>query len=284
MRNYERQKIEQFGRQLITTGDLDPVYIALRRAEFDEGQLRRWLVAYWCLYHCGVASYISQFEGREFWQKLSEAARNETQTPIGTRWPRGSERRHWRGQQAVSSCNALWTRYGDEPEQMVDYIAQPAAAPLTFQQVSARAQEHRGFGDWIGFKVADMVDRVIGVPVAFDEAAVFMFKDPEKAALMLWEQREGGQYEGKVRPKREVILHGVTEHLIKEFSDLPAPPLGDRPINIQEVETVLCKWKSHCNGHYPPGNDIREISHGLQEWTAASTAAEQFLAAMPRLP
>src|SRR5690606_22507373 len=153
----------------------------------------------------------------------------------------GHERRHFRAKIATESVAALCDRYRDNPENMVLYIGArwDEGDRLPFKVVSARAQEHRGFGPWIGFKCADMIDRVMEVPVDFDQAAVFMFKDPEKAAMMLWEQREAHKYPEGAKPKREAILSGVTEYLIKQFADLTAPPLGDRPINIQEVETVL---------------------------------------------
>lgn len=284
-RNYPRLDIETFGRHLITTGDLDPIYIALVRAEragaFSRPQTCRWLLAYWCYYHAGVASYMSELEGEAFWDAMLTAAKNEDETPVGGRWPRGHERRHFRAKIAISSVTSLQARYGEEPERMALYCAGDGG-PVPFQAVSKRAQEHDGFGPWIGFKIADMVDRVMGVRVDFDNAAVFMFKDPEKAAMMLWEQREAHKYPENVKPKREAILSGVTEYLIKQFADLAAPPLGDRPVNIQEVETILCKWKSHMNGHYPLWHDIREINGGLAPWAERSEAARAFLAYMPK--
>lgn len=53
-------------------------------------------------------------------------------------------------------------------------------------------------------------------------------------------------------------------------------------MNIQEVETVLCKWKSHMNGHYPLWNDIREINGGLEPWAGRCSAARAFLNHMPK--
>ena len=38
-------------------------------------------------------------------------------------------------------------------------------------------------------------------------------------------------------------------YLTHEFRDLPAPPGWDRPVALNEIETVLCKWKAHINGH-----------------------------------
>lgn len=285
-RDYPRLPIEQFGRQLITSGDLDPIYIALgsalRSGDYSQPQLLRWMAAYSMFYHAGVASYLSEHSGHSFWECALVAAANHEPSPTGERWPRGHERRHFRAAVATDSVTDLMNRYGARPEGFMEYVA--SGGPRDFHSVSGRAQEHRGYGPWMGFKLADMVDRVLGIPVAFDQAAVFMFKDPEKAAMMLFEERmlRGAFGDLKVTPKREVILPRIVAYLEGEFSDLAAPPFADRPINIQEVETVLCKWKSHMNGHYPLYNDIDEIRDGLTPWAEHSAAARAFLNHMPR--
>lgn len=305
-RNYERLKIEEFGRHLITTHDLDPIYNALVSCHqggpgwvpfhhggnaYDTDQVYRWLIAYWCFYHAGVASFMSEHQGSEFWNWMMVAAENKKAPPCGIdRWPRGHERRHFRAKNAIDSISRLRNRYKKRPEEMVEILIQKTVdirggepcVELTFEEVTRRAQAHNGFGPWIGFKIADMVDRVLGVRVEFDQAHVFMFKDPEKAAMMLWAETEGQKYPANAKFKREVILEGVTRYLTDEFKDLKAPPLDDRPINIQEVETVLCKWKSHMNGHYPLYNDIREINEGLKPWVDISSAAKIFHGQMPK--
>ena len=53
---------------------------------------------------------------------------------------------------------------------------------------------------------------------------------------------------------------------LTEFQDLLAPPFYDRPVNIQEVETVLCKFKAHYKHHYPMGNDSYHIRQALVGW------------------
>lgn len=280
-RNYPRLNIEDFGAHLLKSGDLDPIYIALHRAKFETGQLYRWLIAYWCYYHAGVASFLSEKEGPDFWRWMNIAAENapEAPTPFGARWPRGHERRHYRAAIATSSVAYLRSRY-PEPESMVRYLASAAdPAPLPFRTVSSRAQEWRGFGPWIGFKIADMVDRCLGDAVNFSTDDVMMFKDPEEAALKLWKMRQGFPESAVPKDKRAAI-ETVTAYLIDHFKGFSAPPLGDRPVNIQEVETILCKWKSHMNGHYPLNNDIIEIGDGLTPWTSDCHAASLFKAAL----
>jgi len=291
MQNHQRLSIEEFGKILIQSNDLDPVYCALyTMMEGDvlsQEHLSRWILAYSCLYHCGVASYLSEFEGEAFFKALMVAAWNEEPSPVGERWPRGHERRHWRGAQAVDSCKALWDRYHREPEHFLDYVIWQYAAdgerghPTTFADISERVRTHRGFGGWIAFKLADMIDRLQLRRVEFNYDDVTIYTDPVKAAERLVRQRNGFPETASVKPE---AVKAVFEALEEHFSNYPAPPVGDRPIGLQEVESILCKWKSHMNGHYPLYNDIREIREGLLPWAEVSEVAGFFRAAMPKLP
>ena len=75
----------EFGEHLLRTGDLDPVYLALNRSDFDEAQRLRWLVAYCGFYHRGVSCYLSARAGDEFGEAFEGAARETEPTPIGGR-------------------------------------------------------------------------------------------------------------------------------------------------------------------------------------------------------
>lgn len=283
-RNYERLDIVTFGTHLLSSNDLDPIYVALVAMDLPDDQLSRWLVAYWCFYHAGVASYLSEKEGEDFWAEFRKACLNEEESPVGARWERGSERRHFRGANAMKTFDDLSGRY-PKPEAMVDYIVYGSEGkiertPLSYRDITKRSKEHSGFGPWIAFKIADMVDRVIGYDVDFSTNDVFMFKDPKQAALLLWRNHHG--YGEHVKPKEAVVVSAVVEHLTELFaSDYKAPPFYDRPVGLQEIETVLCKWKSHMNGHYPLNNDLIEINEGLNQWALVSRTAQLFRRNLP---
>lgn len=270
--------IKEFGQHLLNSNDLDPVYVALPKTIQDKDQMSRWLITYWCFYHCGVASYISERTGQEFWDTLAKAAVNDTNTPLGARWPRGSERRHARGQQSINMVNDLYSRYSEDPKSMLDYLFEPAPS---YEKVAGRVKEHHLFGNWISFKVADMADRVLGIPIDFSEAVVFMFDDPVKAALMLHRKENDLPADQEITNKQEVI-HGIVEKLKVVFKDYKAPPGYERPVGLQEIETILCKWKSHMNNHYPLNNDIKAISEDLKDWSEYSSTAKLMLENMPK--
>lgn len=292
-RNYERLPIEKFGSHLLGSGDLDPIYLALHRLKLDTPSLGKFLMAYWTYYSAAVACYAADQDDDHFWLVMETAAKNETETPVGGRWPRGHERRHCRGQQALTCVADLKRQYHHQPGAMHLSIAGQATLNalaagamkdggdrIPFKYVTEEAQKHCLFGPWIGFKIADMLERLQIARVSFDEAAVFMFKDPYKSALMLYRQRSGIPDNAVLKDEHGAIHH-VVEYLTDHFNDYNAPPVYERPVGLQEVETILCKWKSHMNGHYPLNNDIMEIRHGLKDWLPVSALARAFYDAMP---
>lgn len=65
--------------------------------------------------------------------------------------------------------------------------------------------------------------------------------------------------------------------------DGQAPPRFDRPLNVQEAETVLCKWKSYSGGHYEIGEDVAACREGLSRFFRCRTARRLKKAGQGRL-
>jgi hypothetical protein len=226
----------EFGRDLVETGDLDPVYVMLHGAQLEEDVLTRWLLAYWCFYDCGTASRIA--ESSDFWETSHQAYEEK--------WPRGSERRHFRGQQCLDSLASLKAHGAPE------YLIARLKGCCSFAEVQHVTEPLRGFGPWITWKIADMVERVLEVPIDFSEASLLMYKEPVQGASLIL-----GQPIGTNEMRRALAL------MQEEFGHLKAPPREDRLLNVQEYETIFCKYKSHVNGHYPRFKDSREIYERL---------------------
>jgi hypothetical protein len=143
----------------------------------------------------------------------------------------------------------------------------------TFQTVSETVQRNRGFGPWIAFKIADMSERVLGYNTSFSDCHLGIYKDPRKGAALA---RTGDQdYPITDAELEETVNHHVALWRRKRAK---APPHGDRLVNVQEIETIFCKYKSHINGHYPVGKDTREVHHGLEGW---GDLAEQLQKGIP---
>lgn len=280
-------KLVEFGDALLRTQDLDPVYVAIHKSNIFGSQLAQLLTAYWCFYSLGAAAYISEAKTpKAFWERMMQAALNEESPRIklGERWPRAAERRHFRGAQATSAVLELTQRYPKGAASFVDYLYKPYdGAQPTFDGVSARVREHRGFGEWIAFKIADMGERVLGHPVDFSNCELGIYKDPRQGAALAWVI----SLPLLARPESPwlyPITDGELKKIVAELVALwrgkraKAPPDKNRLVNVQEIETILCKYKSYYKGHYHVGKDIDEVGHGLEGW---GDTAQELKAALP---
>lgn len=283
------QTIEEFGVQLVKTGDLDPVYTAIHSANLDEGTKHRLVLAYWCFYSLAAAARLAEAKTpAKYWELMEEAA---TFSPVGYEgkrpWPRGGERRHFRGWQAQGAMNALHSGYKNATDAVMGLTDGKNPQP-TYHSVSQAAQRHRGMGPWIAFKIADMSERILGMGTDFTDCELGIYKDPRQGAALAWVERcqftlETWKLTPWAYPITNDELQSCVEHHVRLFQRklLSAPPTGDRLVNVQEIETIFCKYKSYRKGHYPPGKDIREISHGLSE--LRSDLGDQLLKGMPTL-
>jgi hypothetical protein len=244
----------QFGEDLLDSLDLDPIYVILYLGRLDDSLLRRWLLAYWCFYHAGVASKISS--AKDFYGEMRKAQLQ--------RWPRGRERRHFRGRASAEAIEWL-ADYYPSPERAVDALM----GSSTFPKVKTRITRWPLFGPWIAFKAADMLDRVLGVPIQFSYEDLGFYQEPAAGAALL---------------DPEAPLEQVVRKLVKHFEQFSAPPAMDRPCGIQEVETILCKFKGWCHRTYRVGQDTSELAHALQGWGDLSTRLFHHLPQTPIRP
>lgn len=273
---YRKHEVVEFGRILFESADLDPIYVALNVLNLDENYLSRWLVAYWLFYNAGFAAYAAEHSSFAYWKVLSIAAANIEPTPFGGRWPRGAERRHFRGVVAEKAVAMLSHRYS-EPEALLEYLLR---GPKDVRAVMGRVQEHYLFGSWIAFKVADMLDAVWGEPIDQTDVSAFLYDTPRKSILTQWEE---GLLPIKGADENSVLTEAM--HWLRgELQDCRIPHKHQQPPDWFSLETVWCKHASHLSGHYPLYKDIREIAHGVVPWKEYSSIAKAFAKALPREP
>lgn len=234
-----------FGKQLIDTQDLDPVYVLLYNNKDlleDKDKLRRWLLAYWCFYHMGTASWIAN-SADLFWQRLQRAAESKE-------YPRCPERRHFRGKAAVTSVEYL-------KAQGIDELFDPIERDQSCNSLMKEVKKWRGFGPWIGFKIADMIDALDLAAIEFRTEDVYLFDSPLEGARRLRQSLSATVSDNE-------LPSWAVSYILSKLGDLPAPPAMNRQVSTQEAETVLCKWKSYTNNKYHLGEDIISCLRSLQ--------------------
>lgn len=270
--------VEEFGAQLLTTGDLDPIYIALNNCALDNTTRNKWLTAYCAFYNAGFACWAAEKNSSHFWACLLEAADNSIPTPFGSRWPRGSERRHFRGKQATLAIMDWNKKYDSSPEHMMEAIA---GEKINFHEIMKRAREHRSVGSWMGFKLVDLVDACMEGNVDQSDVMLFMYETPRKSLLRLWREKLNLPETAMPKDENQTII-GMVEHYKEIFKDFKVPHKPYKNIDMFCLETIFCKHQSHLNGHYPLFNDIDEVTEGIHPWIPYSHFAKLFMDCVPK--
>jgi hypothetical protein len=253
MRSTEGDKVTltEFGEELLRLGDLDPVYpVLLAYVTEDRNKTRRTILAYALFYDLGAALYLAS--AADFWPGVRIAAENDDKalTPHGSRWPRGAERRHFRGEKGISAVDELAARF-PVPERLIAELIEPGGE---LKEVMQRLQDLPQFGPWITFKLADIGERVLAAPIRFPTTLDNSLYASPLFTVRLLATREG------VTPEE------IWNRALAHFEQFPAPPRYERNCGPQEVETVFCKFGSYLKGHYHLGKDLKEIGRSLKRW------------------
>jgi hypothetical protein len=59
-------------------------------------------------------------------------------------------------------------------------------------------------------------------------------------------------------------------YLMEHLGHMKAPPRYERAINLQETETVFCKWKSHLVGRYDVGRDTERARKQFMKYSSCN--------------
>jgi hypothetical protein len=236
-----------FGRELLNRADLDPVYPLVRFARLRPKEYAQVVLGYLMFYHLGVAARLG--EAPDFWEEASRLCATA---------PRGTERRHFRGD--LARLSILRMKDAGCAETVVSRMAPPGA---DYWAVTKAVQTFYGFGSWIAFKAVDMFDRTGFRDISIPTNALTFYRDPMKG-VALYLYRDPDVW----KDIDEKDVTDATADLLArpELVGRLAPPDYRRQLTVAEAETIFCKYKSHLNGKYPPGKDLHEVLHGLDGW------------------
>jgi hypothetical protein len=250
-----------YGRALLDSGDLDPLYTMIGAAELPRSKLAEYLFAYLCFYDTGTASWI--VDQPDYWGAMTAAADDATH-------PRGGDRRHFRGTNARKAVAAYAAR-GLSAEELLDALA-GHFAETTLAELMTRVRTLPQFGPTIAFKAADVLERFGFARVRFGEPgeAEVMSETPKAGAA------DVAASEGYAGRDAATFAHF---RLLDELGESPAPPWGERTLTVLETETVLCKWRHYLNGSYRVGKGKESQRKGLLPYRATCPTAERMYAA-----
>lgn len=241
---------QEFARLSIETLDLDPVYVALVKSNWDEAKIMRWCVGFITYYDMGCASDICDLQGDEFWTALWN--RYDTN-------PRAAERRHFRGEPGRKALKAWRNNYGT-PEKMLG-----ACMKGSFMEALEAGVPQ--IGPYFTWKVMDFREAVFGYDVDWTGAENHLMGLPCSGLEFLFPGEKPNESVWKV---------------VEGIQSIFAPPWGKRNCGLPEAETIACMAKAYYKNGKPIGKDIVERREQLKD--SGSNNARELYKVFPKDP
>jgi len=217
--------MKTFARDLVLTGELDPMYIMMRRIDNYDKKVR-FVTHFFLFYDAGGAAKCMESQVR-FWDYVTNGY------PL---FKRGTERRHFRGENGAKAIKIL-SALGNL-DNMWDAIYGVNLKIMAGKQIPGSQ-----IGPYFQWKAMDILDRVFGdeVLLSLPDAMKFLPDEPRKCAKAIWPNKN---------------LSWVLDEVAGWIGDLPAPGAHTRNCAYSEAETILCAINGLRKGSYKFGQDL----------------------------
>jgi hypothetical protein len=235
------QAMARFGRQLVESEDVDPIYPVLRHIYAQRGlsaERKHWQTALYVAYY-NLPSALAAFRR---WENVGTHLPKDAAT-----YPCAVERRGLRGGKVVAYIN-----------EMVDKIFRPLGGGKywsqkgwtddeqeNFRLFTAQVMSLNGNGRWAAFKWAELLKKVHGYPLAAPDMCLEHCSGPRDGLRMVYGLPSS-------TPTEE-----LNKYSLRLWEELQAE--GFEPADWEQLETVLCNYHSYAHGKYYVGHDIDEM-------------------------
>jgi Alpha-glutamyl/putrescinyl thymine pyrophosphorylase clade 2 len=253
----------QFAHRLFELEDADPGYMALARVPWPTNKKLRFMAAWCTFYNPGIAAKAAEYTGKDFWDYLFR---------VYDKAPRASERRHFRGQAGLKAIRS-WENNFHSPERLITSMR-----GRTYNEVRRAVRDVAQYGDYFTWKVADVQERVFRIPCDFTGAEEHSPKVPQEGALMIAAEDPLELKKATRTGTIKRVYSEVINHLNRLGHD--APPWYDRPINMQEAETVCCVYHQYKAGDYTYMSRTAKMTKRIYE--SRSNSGDELMHALHR--
>lgn len=121
------------------------------------------------------------------------------------------------------------------------------------------------YGPWAAWKTLDLCSCVLGINIDFSDIDFRKaYEYPLRGLLVINGYNEKDLYLLREDQRFSGMLAKAAESL-GDVMAMDVPHTNTRrPMNVQELETFLCKYHSYINGHYHPGHDIERLERNIK--------------------
>lgn len=133
--------------------------------------------------------------------------------------------------------------------------------PREYTEARKYLKEFPGIGDWASWKFCDLLERVADIEIDFSKVDFrAAYEYPLRGLCRV--NNEQDTFVNELIKNDNLYHHFMYNaqcFLGDDVLGLTAPPKPGRTINIQEIETCLCKFHSYLGGHYHIGKDTEHL-------------------------
>ncbi len=236
----------KFSNAMLVTGDIDPVYPVLihltREMDKEDALWLSFLYVAWYNLPVGATAFDLGSPSPELLPQIDWS------------WPTGIERRANRGGKVVFHIESYLKQVKEHGSQWQYYTAglNMEAKSLAHRQdnwriVNQRLQTIHLNGRWAAYKHCEIIRRVHGLPMEAPDMGNAFSSGPRQGLALFYGEVEGNS------PDAIALLDRQGEDLIGRMDKWGVT------VDIEELETLMCNWKSLVNGKYYIGHDIDEL-------------------------
>lgn len=236
---------KQFSKHLIVSGDLDPDYIFINnvceKLNWNQKQKSEWIALKSIIYDSiGELEFLldnKNFENVKY----------------------GTERRKHKRNSLI-----FYGAIKETSREHGGFYEYFMSLPENAEKAMKELQKVKGVGPWASWKIIDLVSCCLGKKFDFKNLDFRMaYEYPVRGMLLLNGVDE--QIYRKIDDNMYKKCLNKVYELLGDCLKLKAPPQRKRKINLQEIETCLCKYHSYYHGHYYVGHDIDRLHKRIKE-------------------
>jgi hypothetical protein len=239
----------EFGRHMLDSEDIDPIYPVLRQLvsdlELDNAQAE-WLVILYLAYY-EITSALTAFHAHP--EPGSTSVFHDERT---LKLPTGIERRGLRQAHLMASHLNEWIGRFDGQSHFTacrDWFANDPYFNAGVLDGYLQGIDYNG--RWASYKAVEVMQKVLGWPVAHSDAGHEGSTGPRKGLTLFFPEVKGNGPRALdlLDEQTDVLMRAVRAHGVH--------------VEVEQVETLLCDFKSLARGAYYVGHDTDLMLEGI---------------------
>ena len=262
-------EFDTFSYKHIALGDVDPVYFMIRYSDLTDRQKKRLIFTNLMIYDLSVSFDVVQIEDKEeFYDKIEEVFKAKKV---------GKDRKDVAERETNPNSRMFGTQIPKMrehmPEEWVDLAIKETTDHLCWGKSVKGGQLVPTFGEYFGFKMADMIETVFDLDIShnyFVHWTEEFRKTIPRGTLTGYEMTRTGKKAGfrkakEIQKDEDGLLKEFFMKKLETFKDTASPHKPTRKICVTEIETLLCDFRKISKGTLNYSDKVKKCQTAIDK-------------------